>query len=122
MPLQLVFEERWSISVQVDSRLCEALDQQRERALQSEMDEVFADRLSTCIANSLIECLDVDLQLPTASQVKYATDIARELGLALPADALRYRGAAHEFIDRFRKTFRASRQWRGSSASEEVKL
>jgi hypothetical protein len=118
MPLQLVFEDRWTISVQVDARLHEALDLQRERALQSEMDQVFAGRISKCIADSLVKCLDVDLQLPTASQVKYATDIARELGIALPSEALRYRGAAHEFIDRFRQAFGATCQRKRSSTSE----
>jgi hypothetical protein len=82
------------------------------------MDEVFAGRISNCIADSLGKCLDVDLQLPTASQVKYATDIARELGIALPSEALRYRGAAHEFIDRFRQAFGASCQRKRSPTSE----
>lgn len=112
MPLQLVFEDRWSIPVQVDARLYEALDMQRERAVQGEMDDVFAGRISDCIADSLVQCLDVDLQLPTACQIKYATDIARELGIDLPSEALRYRGAAHEFIDRFGKAFRERRQRR----------
>jgi hypothetical protein len=118
MRLQLVFEDRWAISVRVDPRLHEAIDLQRERALQDDMDEVFADRIASCISDSLAKCLDVDLQLPTASQVNYATAIARELGIALPADTLRYRGAAHEFIDRFGKAFQESRQWNRPSASE----
>jgi hypothetical protein len=113
MLLQLVFEDQWFIPVPVDDRLQEALDVQRERAYRGEMDEAFTDRLSACISNSLAECLDPDLQLPTANQMKYATDIARELGVAIPADALRYRGAAHEFIDRFEEMFRANRQRRG---------
>lgn len=115
MDLRLVFEDRWVIPVSLDARVQEALDVQRERALQSEMDEAFTYKLSTCIANSLAEFLAPDLQLPTPSQVKFATDIARELGISLPADVLRYRGAAHEFIGRFEEAFRASRQQLTSS-------
>lgn len=112
MLLQLVFEDQWSIPVLMDDRLQEALGVQRERASGEEFDLAFAERLSACFANSLAECLDTDLQLPTDSQVKYAMDIARELGVSLPADALRFRGSAHEFIDRFEDAFRASRERR----------
>lgn len=117
MLLQLVFEDQWFIPVAVDDRLQEALGVQRERAYLDELDVAFMERLSVCISNSLAACLDVDLQLPTDNQLKYATDIARELGMSLPADALRFRGAAHEFIDRFETTFRASRERRRSTAS-----
>ncbi|EIL90926.1 hypothetical protein AB7849_14115 [Rhodanobacter sp. 115] len=116
MLLQLVFEDQWSIPVLMDDRLQEALGMQRERACREECDLMFAERISTCFANSLEECLDTDLQLPTDSQVKYAMDIARELGVSLPADALRFRGAAHEYIHRFEDAFRASRERRRRSA------
>jgi hypothetical protein len=110
MLLQLVYEDRWVIPVPVDARVHEALDVQRERALRCEMDEAFTYQLSVCVANSLAAFLDPDLLLPTANQVKYTTDIARQLGISIPADALRYRGAAHEFIERFEEPFRASRK------------
>ncbi len=112
MLVQLVFEDQWSIPVPMDDRLQEALGVQRERAYREESDLAFVERLSTCFANLLTECLDPDLQLPTDSQMKYATDIARELGVSLPADALRFRGAAHEFIDRFEDAFRTNRERR----------
>jgi len=81
-------------------------------ACRDESDLAFVARLSECVATSIAACLDTDLQLPTDSQVKYAMDIARELGVSLPADALRFRGAAHEFIDRFKDSFRISRERR----------
>lgn len=112
MLLQLVFEDQWFIPVPMDDRLYEALDVQRERACREESDLAFVARLSECFATSLAACLDADLQPPTDSQVKYAVDIVRELGVSLPADALRFRGAAHEFIDRFEDSFRASRERR----------
>lgn len=112
MLLQLMFEDQWSIPLPMDDRLEEALGVQRERVCRDESDLAFVARLSECFATSLAACLDTDLQLPTDSQVKYALDIARELGVSLPADALRFRGAAHEFIDRFKDSFHVSRERR----------
>ena len=57
-------------------------------------------RLARCFANSLVECLDADLKPPSAAQLQYATDLARKLGIALPAEVIRYRGEAMEFIAR----------------------
>src|SRR3546814_13211928 len=107
MLLQLVFEDQWSIPVLMDDRLQEALGVQRERACCEEFDFAFAERLSACFANSLAECLDTDLQLPTDSQVKYAMNIARELGVSLPAHPPRFRGSPHAFTDPFAAAFRA---------------
>ncbi len=112
MPLQLVFEDQWSIPVPMDDRLQEALGMQRERGCRDEFDVAFLERLSMSFANVLTECLDADLQLPTDSQVKYAMDIARDLGVSLPADVLRFRGAAHDFIGRFEEAFRSGRERR----------
>lgn len=120
MSLQLVFEDQWCIPILLDDRLREALDAQRERACQSDLDAAFIDRISSSVSQSLASCLDQDLKLPTDSQMKYATDIARELGMSLPAEALRFRGAAHEFIDRFATAFRASRERRGCTACSPI--
>jgi hypothetical protein len=54
----------------------------------------------------LIECLDADLKPPTAAQIQYATDIAKHLGVPLPSEALRFRGAMGEFLTRFSDAFR----------------
>ncbi len=114
MLLQLVFEDQWCIPLLLDDRLREALDAQRERASQGELDVAFSDRISASVSQSISACLDPDLQLPTDSQMKYATDIARELGVSLSADVLRFRGSAHEFIARFEEAFRARRPRRPS--------
>jgi secreted protein with Ig-like and vWFA domain len=116
MLLQLVFEDQWCIPLLLDDRLREALDAQRERASQGELDVAFSDRISASVSQSISACLDPDLQLPTDSQMKYATDIARELGVSLSADVLRFRGAAHEFIARFEDAFRARRARRTGRA------
>lgn len=112
MQLQLVFEDQWTVPVWIDDRLQEALGIQRERIRRDELEDVFAGRLSTCVANSIAGCLDSDLHVPTDNQVRYATDIARELALPLPSEALRFRGAAHDFIANLDAAFRESRERR----------
>lgn len=63
-------------------------------------------RLAECFALSLTECLDADLKPPTQAQLTYAMDIARQLGLALPAEAIRFRGEAMDFIKRYAEAHR----------------
>lgn len=117
MQLQLVFEDQWSVSVWVGARLEEALGRQRARAQGEELEGIFAERIATCIANALEGSLDSDLQVPSENQVRYATDIAKELVLPLPAEALQFRGAAHDFIARFDPAFRQSRENRRRAKS-----
>lgn len=44
------------------------------------------------------------------AQVQYATDIARQLGIPLPPETLRFRGSMGEFIDRFAEILRQKRR------------
>jgi len=118
MRLELVCGEEWTIAVDLDARVHEALELQRERALQADSDYVFSYRLSLFISKSIAEFLDADLHLPTRGQIAYATDIAREIGISLPVDVLRYRGSAHEFISRFENAFKVSRQRLGALAED----
>jgi len=109
MLLQLAYEDQWFIPIAVDARLQEAIEVQLARAVDSSIENELLERLSISITNAIANCLDVDLQQPTARQITYATHIARELSIAVPGEALRYRGAISEFIERFEKSFRASR-------------
>lgn len=59
---------------------------------------------------SLTECLDADLKSPTPAQVQCATDIACQLGILLPPEALRFRGPMGEFIDHFAEILRQKRR------------
>jgi len=66
--------------------------------------------LSACLAEVIREALQSganrDLREPTTPQLSYAIDIARELGIPLPADVLRYRGCMSAFLARFSVHFR----------------
>lgn len=66
-------------------------------------------RLAQAFVDSVYSVLDPDLRPPSAKQIKYAQDIARELNVALPGEALRFCGTADEFIHRFVDAFNASR-------------
>lgn len=80
-----------------------------ERATQAGSVSAFRERLAACFAASLTECLDTDLKPPTEAQVRYVMNIARDLGVVLPSEALRFRGAMTEFIKRFADTFKQKR-------------
>ncbi|QNK03940.1 hypothetical protein H8F01_20035 [Dyella telluris] len=108
--MQLILDDDGGISLPLDGITQEAWLLQRERATHAGAADGFRERLAQCFAISLIECLDPDLKPPTEAQLKYATAIARELGISLPSEALRYRGPMAEFIDRFADAMRQRRR------------
>jgi hypothetical protein len=110
MPVQLVLDDDGGIPLPLDDCTQEAWVLQYERAAHAGSVDGFRERLALCFASSLIECLDPDLKPPTDAQLKYATAIARELGIPLPPEALRFRGPMGEFIDRFAEAMRQKRR------------
>ena len=100
MSVQLVLDDE-GISIPLDDCVREAWVLQYNRASLYGVADGLRERLAACFALSLAECLDADLKPPTEAQLKYGTVIARDLGVALPSEALRFRGAMAEFIDRF---------------------
>jgi len=113
MPLQLLFDEDQSIVIPTDDLTEEAWTLQLGRAMAQGDVEGLSERLATCFAITLIECLDADLKPPTEAQLKYATAIARDLNLALPSEALRFRGAMTEFLDRYVELHKQKRRGHG---------
>lgn len=110
MPMQLMLDDDSGIPIPLDDFAREAWAVQLGRAEASHGVEQLCERLAECFATSLAGCLDADLQLPSEAQVRYATDIARSLGIALPAEALRFRGAMYEFLERFAEAHRRRRR------------
>lgn len=108
--MRLVLDEDGDIPIPLDDPIQEAWMLQYHRALHSGSIDTFRARLAQCFAVSLTECLDADLKPPTPAQVQYATDIARQLGIPLPPEALRFRGPMGEFIDRFSEALRQKRR------------
>ena len=106
MPLQLVLDEYDRIDVPLDDGTLEAWRLQFDRAAVYRNTYPLCERLAACVASSIVQCLDWDLQPPTDKQLRYATAIAKRLNVSLSGDALRYRGSMTEFLDRFAETYK----------------
>lgn len=98
--MQLVLDDDSDIPLPLDEPTRAAWMVQCGRAEVDGATDRLRKRLAQCFATSLVECLDADLRPPSAAQLKYATDIARILGISLPAEAIRFRGEMSEFIAR----------------------
>ena len=107
MPLRITdLEGGWEIEVPIDGATLEALRFQIQRLNQR---EVFlgpvCERIGQRISASVLDVLDPDLRPPTDAQVKFALDIARELSVNLPGEALQYRAAMGDFLTRYSSLF-----------------
>lgn len=116
--MQLVLDDDSDVPLPLDAPTREAWLVQCGRAEGAGALDRLKRRLAQCFATSLVECLDADLKPPTAAQLSYATDIARQLGLNLPAEAIRFRGEAMEFIRRHAEALRNLPVARAQGADE----
>lgn len=116
MPVRLVHDEHdWSITLDLDCALLEGFVMQAQRDPYG----AFALRFQTHLRQLIGASLDLSQGPPTDAQLRYAIDIARTLGLALPGEALRYRGAMQVFIARFEKHFRDARARRRGAQGDQ---
>jgi len=110
MAMRLVDDEReLSVPLELDGAYIEAIAAQLQRA-ETSGSSAFAKRFSTILQDIIGQALDSDIKPPTETQLKFALDIARELGVAIPGEALRYRGSMTTFIARFEPTFSERRR------------
>lgn len=110
MPLQLMIDDSQGIPIPLDRLMEEAWSLQLGRAAAQGAVQSLSMRLASCFATTLVECLDPDLKPPTDAQLKYATAIARDLNVALPSEALRFRGAMADFLNRFAEAHKQMRR------------
>ncbi|MGH8110359.1 MAG: hypothetical protein ACREPL_00220 [Rhodanobacteraceae bacterium] len=108
----MVFDDTTVIDIPVDDSVLETWHIQLGRVDQAGALDALQRRLAACVAAGIAECLDPDLRPPSEAQVAYATAIARELGVSLSGEALRYRGAMADFINRFADQFKRRRAQR----------
>lgn len=107
VPLAIVdLDGGWELEVPVAGATLEALRFQIARINQT---EVFlspvCERIGAIISETILEVLDPDLRPPTQAQVKFALDIARELSVNLPGEALQFRSTMHDFLTRYSDLF-----------------
>lgn len=118
MALRLLDEDtEFSLEIPTDSTLSEAISLQMARLTEVAQRDDFRTRFSQILLSALGNSLDPDLQGPSEAQIKYGLAISKELGVSLPSDALRYRGAMHEFISRHVELFKARTRPRTDESS-----
>src|SRR5690348_15968437 len=99
-------DAQWELAIPLDNCVLEALRVQMARIqFDDNPPPQLCRRIAERIASSVLEVLDVDLKPPTQAQVSFAIAIARELNVNLPGEALLFRGAMGEFLDRYAELF-----------------
>ena len=115
MALRLVDDDRdVSVALPLDPVSREALGIQLERASHAPTNS-FEVRL----VRRMIELVDPDLQPPTQKQTAYALSIAKVIGIPVPAEALRFRGAMTEFLRRFSDVYQETFSQPAASRADE---
>lgn len=99
---------------------CEALNLQMARCLICGGVDSFAQWLGLAFGSLLPTVVDYDLRPPSEAQVKFATAIARALGIALPPEILRYRGEMHAFISLHKDAFDTRQKRRSPPPAQMV--
>jgi hypothetical protein len=95
-----------SLDLPLETSIREALCIQMQRCANGETETAFELRL----VESLTALIDIDLRPPTPSQISYAISIAKALDVALPGEALRYKGSMFAFLSRYAPIFKERMQ------------
>lgn len=80
--------------------VAERLDIQLARADSLHARQRFVERLQMALTRALGELVDADLMEPTRDQIEHALVLARDTLIAIPGEALRYRGTMDSFLAR----------------------
>lgn len=91
-------ETGWTEELVLGDHAYELLALQLECYLEQGTSDTFAHWLAHALSGALPEAVMYELRPPSEAQTKYAMAIARTLGLPLPPEVLRYRGAMHTFL------------------------
>jgi len=97
----------WEIVVPLKHSILEALKIHMARYVDDKSTSQLGLGMTDRLAGAILEILDSDLKPPTKAQIWDAIAIARDLNLNLPGEALLFRGATQEFLDRFAPVFNA---------------
>lgn len=108
MAIWISDEDRdWEIFVPLDIAISEAL---RTQIVRIQFDDGHSAELRRRIAErmalSILEVLDNDLKPPTPAQVSFALAIVRDLNVKLPGEALLFKGAMSDFLNRYADLFK----------------
>ena len=87
-----------SLEIYLSDQLEQALAAQWARLTDWKARDAFVRRVEKQLEILLPEVLDWDIKEPTQAQLSFALAISRQLDVAIPPDALRFRGPMHEFL------------------------
>lgn len=88
-----------SIELFLSDQLERAVALQWERLSDRDARDTFTRRIAKQLETLLPEAIDWDIKEPTPAQISYAMAISKELNVAIPPDALRFRGEMHTFLE-----------------------
>lgn len=77
--------------------------------------DAFAQRVAYQLETAIPDALDWDIKKPTAAQASFAIALSKELDVAIPSEAMNYRGQMHAFINRYAPL--AKQRWAGKAKS-----
>ncbi|MCE4518117.1 MULTISPECIES: hypothetical protein [Xanthomonas] len=117
MPL-LLLDSELDVLIQFEApdHVLAALHEQWARLLHEPEREIFVAQVTRRLLPVLLDCLDWDLKTPTPAQISFATSVAKQLGIDLPADVLQRRSAMGEFLDSYGPIRRRARYTQGQRA------
>ena len=90
-----------SIQLTISEPIEQALAIQWQRMEQGNNRDNFCRRIALHLDAIIPEAIDWDIKSPTPAQMSFALVISKHLGIPLPADAVRYRGQMHAFIEQY---------------------
>lgn len=88
-----------SIELSLSMLLEEAIALQWNRLEDEDAKRTFCRRLSFRLERVFQETIDWDIKEPTPAQVAYALGLAKQLGIPVPPEVLRFRKSMTEFLD-----------------------
>lgn len=88
-----------SIELFLSDQLERAVALQWERLKDRDARDAFTRRIAKQLETLLPDAIDWDIKEPTPAQISYAMAVSKELNVAIPPDALRFRGEMHTFLE-----------------------
>lgn len=107
-----------TLELYVSPRLEEALTIQYERIKDRRVRDTFVKHLEDQVESLLRQSIDWDLKEPTEAQLKYATLVAKQLGVSLPSEVRKYRFHAAMFLETYAPQLRKGAMVAGEQANQ----
>lgn len=99
-----------SIELNVSEPVERALALQWERLKDQTKRDAFCRRIALQLSSLIPDSIDWDIKEPTPAQLSYAVVLAKELDVAVPPEAIRYRGHMHAFLETYTAALKAKRE------------